>query len=146
MMKSKRVKRLATKSTKAPARGDVIRETPKMPLSKKKEKVDVARGKGIELLYDVALTEEPQNWFKPRVPDVTEEESSKSETKSWGNDEDDSNNEQDSRSEGSDEENDSDDNNENGSDFKHETDENESDSESDHQENEEEDEDDEEED
>ncbi|GJZ75991.1 hypothetical protein Tco_0640456 [Tanacetum coccineum] len=31
-----------------------------MPLSKKKEKVDVARGKGIELLSDVALTEEPQ--------------------------------------------------------------------------------------
>ncbi|GKB38421.1 hypothetical protein Tco_0883363 [Tanacetum coccineum] len=39
--KSKRVKRLAKKSTKAPARGVVIRETLEMPLSKKKEKVDV---------------------------------------------------------------------------------------------------------
>ncbi|GJV69241.1 hypothetical protein Tco_1484750 [Tanacetum coccineum] len=36
--KSKRVKRPGKKSTKAPARGVVIRETPKMPLSKKKEK------------------------------------------------------------------------------------------------------------
>ncbi|GJV49977.1 hypothetical protein Tco_1440189 [Tanacetum coccineum] len=54
--KSKRVKRPAKKSTKAPARGVVIRETPEMPLSKKKEKVDVTRGKGIELLSEVALT------------------------------------------------------------------------------------------
>nr|GFC93192.1 hypothetical protein [Tanacetum cinerariifolium] len=38
---SKRLKRHAKKSTKALARGGVIRETPKMPLSKKKEKVDV---------------------------------------------------------------------------------------------------------
>ncbi|GKG36896.1 hypothetical protein Tco_0447069, partial [Tanacetum coccineum] len=37
--KSKRVKRPAKKSTKAPARGVVIRETPKIPFSKKKEKV-----------------------------------------------------------------------------------------------------------
>nr|GEV61463.1 hypothetical protein [Tanacetum cinerariifolium] len=48
---------------------------------------------------------------KPWVPDVTEEESSKSKAESWGNDEDNSNNEQDSRSERSDEENDSDDKN-----------------------------------
>ncbi|GKD42563.1 hypothetical protein Tco_1267208 [Tanacetum coccineum] len=52
--KSKRVKRPAKKSIKAPAKGVVIRETPDMPLSKKKEKVDVARGKGIELLSEVA--------------------------------------------------------------------------------------------
>ncbi|GJZ40020.1 hypothetical protein Tco_0586583 [Tanacetum coccineum] len=58
--KLKRVKRPAKKSTKAPARGVVIRETPEMPLSKKKEKADVARGKGIELLFDVALTKEAQ--------------------------------------------------------------------------------------
>ncbi|GKC66395.1 hypothetical protein Tco_1098993 [Tanacetum coccineum] len=58
--KSKRVKRPAKKSTQAPARGVVIRETPEIPVSKKKEKVDVARGKGIELLSDVALTEEAQ--------------------------------------------------------------------------------------
>ncbi|GKB19436.1 hypothetical protein Tco_0853359, partial [Tanacetum coccineum] len=60
MKKSKRVKRSAKKSTKAPAGGVVIRETPEMPLSKKKKKVDVARGKGIELLSDVTLTEEAQ--------------------------------------------------------------------------------------
>nr|GEY73041.1 hypothetical protein [Tanacetum cinerariifolium] len=59
-MKSKRVKRHAKKSTKAPTRGVVIRETPEMPLSKKNGKVDVARGKGIELLSDVALTKEAQ--------------------------------------------------------------------------------------
>ncbi|GJW70650.1 hypothetical protein Tco_0127567 [Tanacetum coccineum] len=56
--KSKRVKRPAKKSTKALARGVVIRETPEMPLSKKKEKVDVTRGKRIELLSEVALTED----------------------------------------------------------------------------------------
>ncbi|GKC71450.1 hypothetical protein Tco_1117333 [Tanacetum coccineum] len=56
--KSKRVKRPTQKSTKAPTRGTVIRETPEMPLSKKKEKVDVTRGKGIELLSQVALTED----------------------------------------------------------------------------------------
>ncbi|GJV58105.1 hypothetical protein Tco_1459110, partial [Tanacetum coccineum] len=58
--KLKRVKRPAKKSTQAPARGDVIRETPKIPMSKKKEMVDVARGKGIELLSYVALTEGAQ--------------------------------------------------------------------------------------
>ncbi|GJW10345.1 hypothetical protein Tco_1576172 [Tanacetum coccineum] len=58
--KSKRVKRPAKKTTKAPERGVVIRENPKIPLSKKKEKVDVARGKGIELLSYVALKEDAQ--------------------------------------------------------------------------------------
>ncbi|GJS92102.1 hypothetical protein Tco_0774738 [Tanacetum coccineum] len=58
--KLKRVTRPTKKSTKAPARGVVIRETLKMPLSKKKEKVDVARGKGIELLSDVELTKKAQ--------------------------------------------------------------------------------------
>ncbi|GJZ52468.1 hypothetical protein Tco_0606983 [Tanacetum coccineum] len=84
--KSKRVKKPTKKSTKALARGVVIRETPKIPLSKKKERVDVARGKGIELLSDVALTKEAQ--FEE------------------GNDEDDSNNEQESSGEDSDQEND----------------------------------------
>ncbi|GKB73553.1 hypothetical protein Tco_0934965 [Tanacetum coccineum] len=55
---SKRVKRPAKKTTKALAKGVVIRETPEMPVSKRKEKVDVARGKGIKLLSDVAITEE----------------------------------------------------------------------------------------
>ncbi|GJV94551.1 hypothetical protein Tco_1546128 [Tanacetum coccineum] len=77
------------------------------------------------------------------VPDVTEEESTKSEAESWGKDEDDSNNEHDSISEGSDQERDSGDDkaqsdSEKGSDFEHETDENESGSESHQEENEEE--------
>ncbi|GJX95440.1 hypothetical protein Tco_0351238 [Tanacetum coccineum] len=175
--KSKRVKRHAKKSTQAPSRGVVIRETPEIPVSKKKEKVDVARGKGIELLSDVALTEKAQyeevrkkslrdfhkthpsgsgiatkptpsaaiikpsvtnegTGVKLRVPDVTEEESSKSEAESWGNDDDDRNNDQDYGSEESDQDKDSDDdktqsNNEDESDSKHETDDNESGSKSD---------------
>nr|GFC27933.1 hypothetical protein [Tanacetum cinerariifolium] len=60
MGKSKRVKRPTKKTTKAPARGVVIRETPEIPLSKKKQKVDVTRGNGIELLSQVALTEDAQ--------------------------------------------------------------------------------------
>nr|GEV21773.1 hypothetical protein [Tanacetum cinerariifolium] len=119
---SKRVKRSAKKSSKALVGGVFIRETLEIPLSKKEEKVDVARGKGIELLSEVALTEEAQ--FEE------------------GNDEDDRNNEQDSRSEGCDEENDSDNkntqfNSEKGSNSEHETNENESDSESNQDENEE---------
>nr|GFB65163.1 hypothetical protein [Tanacetum cinerariifolium] len=58
--KLKRVKRPAKKSTETPASGVVIREAPEMPLTKKKEKVDVTRGKGIELLSQVALTEDAQ--------------------------------------------------------------------------------------
>ncbi|GJS92118.1 hypothetical protein Tco_0774754 [Tanacetum coccineum] len=58
--KSKRVKRPTKKSTKVPARGVVIRETPEIPLSKKREKVDVTRGKGIELLSQVALNEDAE--------------------------------------------------------------------------------------
>ncbi|GKA07912.1 hypothetical protein Tco_0687243 [Tanacetum coccineum] len=101
MGKSKRVKRPAKKSTKAPARGVVIRETPEMPLSKKKEKVDVSRGKGIELLSEThpsgsgivtkttpsfakikpSVTSEGAS-VKPGVPNVTEEESSESEAES----------------------------------------------------------------
>nr|GEY39172.1 hypothetical protein [Tanacetum cinerariifolium] len=58
--KSNRVKRHAKKYTEAPTRGVVIRETLEMPLTKKKEKIDVTRGKGIELLSQVALTEDAQ--------------------------------------------------------------------------------------
>nr|GEW69036.1 hypothetical protein [Tanacetum cinerariifolium] len=56
--KSMRVKRPTKKSSQALTRVVVIRKTPEIPVSKKKERVDVARGKGIELLSDVALTEE----------------------------------------------------------------------------------------
>ncbi|GKB36946.1 hypothetical protein Tco_0881888 [Tanacetum coccineum] len=58
--KSKRLKRHAKKSTKAPAGGVVIKETPEMPLSKKKEKMTVEKRNGIDLLSEVALTEEAQ--------------------------------------------------------------------------------------
>ncbi|GKE60879.1 hypothetical protein Tco_1511246 [Tanacetum coccineum] len=103
--------------------------------SKKKEKVDVTRGKGIELLPELALTKEGQmkevykkrTGAKPGVVDVTKQESSESEANSWGRDEDDSNDDHDSGSEGSQQEDDSDDdktqsNNENKSDSEHETD------------------------
>ncbi|GJY43543.1 hypothetical protein Tco_0431756 [Tanacetum coccineum] len=152
--KSKRVKRHAKKSTQDPARGIVIRETPEILVSKKKEKVDVARGKGIELLSDVALTEEAYaviikpsvtnkgTGVKLGVPDVTGEESFESEAESWRNDDDDSNNDQDSGSEESDQDKDSDDdksqsNNEDESDSEHETDDNESGSKSDQEEDDE---------
>ncbi|GJW19470.1 hypothetical protein Tco_0026906 [Tanacetum coccineum] len=138
--KSKRVKRPSKKTTKSPARGVVIRETPEIPVSKKKEKVDVTRGKGIELLSQVALTKDAQfeevrkksmRDFHKTHPSGSEEESSESEAESWGNDEDDRNNEQESSGEDSDQKNDSDDDrtqsdNENESNSKHETDENES--------------------
>ncbi|GKC83940.1 hypothetical protein Tco_1139657 [Tanacetum coccineum] len=106
--KSKRVKRPAKKSTKALTRGVVIRETPKMPLSKKKEKMTLEKRKGIDLLSEVALTEEAHvakikpsitnkgTGVKPGVPDVTKEESSKSEAESFRNDEDDRNDDHDS--------------------------------------------------
>ncbi|GKC51440.1 hypothetical protein Tco_1074185, partial [Tanacetum coccineum] len=167
--KSKIVKRSTKKSTKAPAGGVVIRETLEMPLSNKKEKVDVARGKGIELLSDVALTKEAQykevqrkslrDFYKTRPSGsgtVTKTASSAAKIKPSVTNEGtgvkpgvpDVTKEE--SSERSDEENDSDDKNtqsdsEKGSDSEHETDKNESGSESDQEENEEEDEDDEEE-
>ncbi|GJU87192.1 hypothetical protein Tco_1294738 [Tanacetum coccineum] len=58
--KSKRVKRPSKKSTNAPTGGVVIRETPMMSLSKKKEKMTIEKLKGIDLLSEVALTEEAQ--------------------------------------------------------------------------------------
>ncbi|GKF28548.1 hypothetical protein Tco_0094890 [Tanacetum coccineum] len=60
--KSKRVKRAAKKSSTTPAAGIVIREPTAKTKSKRKEKekVDIAHDKGIELLSDVALTEEAQ--------------------------------------------------------------------------------------
>ncbi|GJT18827.1 hypothetical protein Tco_0877533 [Tanacetum coccineum] len=58
--KLKRVKRPAKKSTIASRAGVVIRDTHVVSLSKKKEKVYVDQGKGIELLSEVSLTEEAQ--------------------------------------------------------------------------------------
>ncbi|GJZ69323.1 hypothetical protein Tco_0632873 [Tanacetum coccineum] len=62
IQKGKRVKRPAKKSTTKPAAGVVIKEAhvETKSKSKEKEKVDVSRGKGIELLSEVALTEEAQ--------------------------------------------------------------------------------------
>ncbi|GJR27569.1 hypothetical protein Tco_1103801 [Tanacetum coccineum] len=62
VQKGKRVKRPAKKSTNKPAAGVVIREAPVETKSKSKEKemVEVTRRKGIELLSEVALTEEAQ--------------------------------------------------------------------------------------
>ncbi|GJY20092.1 hypothetical protein Tco_0392658 [Tanacetum coccineum] len=73
--------------------GLIIREAPVETKSERKEKkkVDVTRGKGIELLSEVALTEEAQ-MKELGVPNVTEDDSTESESESWGNDEDDSNN------------------------------------------------------
>ncbi|GJX03458.1 hypothetical protein Tco_0189374 [Tanacetum coccineum] len=151
VQKGKRVKRPAKKSTTKPAAGVVIREAhvETKSKSKEKEKVDVTRGKGIELLFEVALIEEAQMkearkkslrdfhnthpsgsgtvaekplsvdkitptvtsegaGDKPGVPDVTKDDSTKSESESWGNDEDDSNNDdQDSSNEDSEQENES---------------------------------------
>ncbi|GJY86324.1 hypothetical protein Tco_0500350 [Tanacetum coccineum] len=58
--KGKRVKRSIKKSSTKLTTGIVIREPPVETKSKRKEKVDVTRGKGIELLFEVALTEEAQ--------------------------------------------------------------------------------------
>nr|GEZ83463.1 hypothetical protein [Tanacetum cinerariifolium] len=128
----------------------VIREAPVETQSKRKEKVDVARGKGIDLLSEVALTKEAQmkevrkkslrDFHKthpsgsgtvaenpPRVdkitptvtskgigdklgvPNVTEDDSTESESESLGNDEYDSNDDNDSKNEGNDEDNKSED-------------------------------------
>ncbi|GJS41282.1 hypothetical protein Tco_0566325 [Tanacetum coccineum] len=60
--KGKRLKTTAKNSAYKPAKSIVIREpaVETKSKSKEKEKVDVAHGKGIELLSDVALTEEDQ--------------------------------------------------------------------------------------
>ncbi|GKG05084.1 hypothetical protein Tco_0315471, partial [Tanacetum coccineum] len=151
VQKSKRVKRPAKKSTNKPTTVVVIREAHVETKfkSKEKEMVEVTRGKGIELLSEVALIEEAQmkevkkkslrdfhkthpsgsgmvvvkppsvdkitptiisegTGDKPRVPDMTEDDSTESESGSWGNDEDDSNNDdQDSSNKDSEQENES---------------------------------------
>ncbi|GJR17103.1 hypothetical protein Tco_0965630 [Tanacetum coccineum] len=160
--KTKRVKRPTKKSTNAPTAGVVIRNIPVMSLSKKKEKMTVKKRKGIELLFEVALTEEAQyeevrkkslrDFHKTRPSGsgiVTKIAPNPAKIKPSGRDEDDSNNDHDSSSEGSDQESDNGDDNtqsdkEKGSDSEHETDENERGSESKQEENEKEAEDDEE--
>ncbi|GKF66548.1 hypothetical protein Tco_0193065, partial [Tanacetum coccineum] len=126
--KSKRVKRPDKKSTNAPTTSVVIRDTPVKSLSKKKEKMTVKKRKGIDLLSEVALTEEAQY---EEVRKKSLRDFHKTHPSGSGKDEDDSNNDHDSKSEGSNQERDSgDDNiqsdNKKGSDSKHENDENES--------------------
>nr|GEU95759.1 hypothetical protein [Tanacetum cinerariifolium] len=60
LIKGKRIKRSVKKSSTKPATSVIIREPPVETKSKIKEKVDVTRGTGIELLSEVALTEEAQ--------------------------------------------------------------------------------------
>ncbi|GJV02344.1 hypothetical protein Tco_1335913 [Tanacetum coccineum] len=94
VQKGKRVKRATKKPSTTPATGIVIREPTAKPKSKRKEKekVNVACGKGIELLSEVSLTEkgsvERRTGDKPGVSDVTNDDSSKSKSESWGNDRD----------------------------------------------------------
>ncbi|GJX99577.1 hypothetical protein Tco_0356596 [Tanacetum coccineum] len=99
--KGKRLKTHAKKSASKPATCIVIREPPVETKSKikEKEKVDVAYGKGIELLSEVALSEKAQmkenpprvksshllskvkeTGEKPGVPDVTNDDSFESES------------------------------------------------------------------
>nr|GEV72024.1 uncharacterized mitochondrial protein AtMg00810-like [Tanacetum cinerariifolium] len=60
VQKGKRVKRSAKKYLTTPTTDIIIREPLVETQSKRKEKVDVAHGKGIDLLSEVALTEEAQ--------------------------------------------------------------------------------------
>ncbi|GKF43682.1 hypothetical protein Tco_0130234 [Tanacetum coccineum] len=60
----------------------------------------------VEKITPTVISEETGD--KPGVPDVTNDDSSESESKSWGNDEDDSNNEQELSDESINQENDSD--------------------------------------
>nr|GEX22545.1 hypothetical protein [Tanacetum cinerariifolium] len=87
--KGKRVKRSIKKSSTKPAIGIIIIKSHVETKSKRKEELDVTRGKGIDLLSEVALTEEAQM--------------------KEGNDEDNNNDDNDSENEGNDEENKSDD-------------------------------------
>ncbi|GKE73603.1 hypothetical protein Tco_1535644, partial [Tanacetum coccineum] len=58
--KSAKKKVSTKKTTRKQSARIVLRDTPVETLSKKKEKMDVTRGKGIELLSKVALTEDAQ--------------------------------------------------------------------------------------
>ncbi|GJT80357.1 hypothetical protein Tco_1054699 [Tanacetum coccineum] len=109
--KGKRVKRSVKKSSTKPATGIVIRETPVKTKSTGKEKVDVSRRKvsekppSDEKITPTVISEGTGD--KLGVLDVTEDDSTKSESESWGNDEDDINDEHESKDESSELENES---------------------------------------
>ncbi|GKA92934.1 hypothetical protein Tco_0814859 [Tanacetum coccineum] len=118
--KGKRVKRPAKKSTTKPATGVIIREAYMETKSKSKEKVDVTHGKGIELLSEIALTEEAQikevrkkslRDFHKTHPSgsgtITEKPLRVDKITPTGNDEDDSKDKKESSNEGSEQENES---------------------------------------
>ncbi|GJZ11032.1 hypothetical protein Tco_0545791, partial [Tanacetum coccineum] len=91
VQKGKRVKRSAKKSSTTPAAGIVFRETLVKTKSTGKEKVDVSRGKVAEKPPNVekitpTVTSE-RTGHKPGVPDVTEDDSTESESESWEQDE-----------------------------------------------------------
>ncbi|GJU21486.1 hypothetical protein Tco_1154828 [Tanacetum coccineum] len=111
--KTKRVKRHVKKSTTTSTAGVIIRHTPGVSVSKKKAPAKADRGKGIELLSDVALLKDAQlkkvldehedkttgtdegTGSKPGVPDVPTYES-ESKNESWGDSQDDKSNDVDS--------------------------------------------------
>ncbi|GKE57646.1 hypothetical protein Tco_1496831, partial [Tanacetum coccineum] len=101
--KGKRLKTPAKKSAFKPTTCIVIREPPMETKSKikEKEKVDVAHGKGIELLSEVALSE------KAQMKEVKKKPPSVEKITPTGNDEDDNNNEQELSNESSKQENES---------------------------------------
>ncbi|GKD45975.1 hypothetical protein Tco_1270620, partial [Tanacetum coccineum] len=128
IQKGRRVKRPAKKSTTKPAACVVIRVAPveTKSKSKEKEKMKEVRKKSLRDFHKThpsgsgmvarkppsvdkitpTVTSEGTG-DKPWVPDVTEYDSTESESKSWGNDDDDSNNDQDSSNEDSEQENES---------------------------------------
>ncbi|GKB23772.1 hypothetical protein Tco_0863173 [Tanacetum coccineum] len=119
--KGKRWKTPAKKSASKPATGIVIREPPVETNSNEGSKNENLRdfhktrpsGSGtvaekppsVEKITPTVISEGTGD--KPGVPDVTNDDSSESESESWGNDKDDSNNEQESSDESSKQENES---------------------------------------
>ncbi|GKA77577.1 retrotransposon protein, putative, unclassified [Tanacetum coccineum] len=116
--KPKQAKKPTKKSTTMPTAGVVIRDTPSVSVSKKKAPTKVDRGKGMDLLSDVALLEAAQLKkalkksnqythmlhasgsskganFESEVPDESIDHS-ESENESWGDSEDDDDNNDDS--------------------------------------------------
>ncbi|GJU28008.1 hypothetical protein Tco_1166629 [Tanacetum coccineum] len=112
--KGKRLKTPAKKSTSKPTTCIVIREPHVETKSKRKEKEKThPSGSGtvaekppsVEKITPTVISEGTGD--KPGVLDVTNDDSSKSESESWGNDKDDNNNEQESSDESSKQENES---------------------------------------
>ncbi|GJS17881.1 hypothetical protein Tco_0412353 [Tanacetum coccineum] len=113
VQKGKRVKRPAKKFTTKPAAGVVIREAPMKEVRKKSlrdfhkthpsgSSTVAEKPPSIDKITPTVTSEGTGD--KPRFPDVTEDDSTKSESESWGNDENDNNNDQDLSNEDKEEE------------------------------------------